>query len=56
MDIGKLIGKLISIAMVLAAAGTLYEATVALKDATLDTQKHGLVSLGAFNRRLEQGR
>ena len=56
MDIGKLIGKLISIAMVLATAGTLYEVTVALKKEALDTQRHGMVSLGAFNRRLERGR
>ncbi|MBI3557685.1 MAG: hypothetical protein HY074_15600 [Deltaproteobacteria bacterium] len=56
MDIGKLIGKLITVALVLATAGTLYEVTIALKEAALDTQRHGMVSLGAFNRRLERGR
>ncbi len=56
MDIGKLIGKLITFALVLAAAGTLYEATIAIKKEALDTQRHGMVSLGAFNRRLERGR
>ncbi len=56
MDIGKLINKLIKVGMLLAAAGTLYEATGALKAAALDTKNHGMVSLGAFNRRLERGR
>jgi len=56
MDIGRLINKLLTIGMVLAAAGTLYEITSAIKAAAIDTQKHGMVSLGAFNRRLERGR
>lgn len=56
MDLGRLIGKLISVAMLLATAGILYEVTIALKREALGTQKRGIISLGAFNRRLERGR
>lgn len=56
MDLEKLIGKLISVAMLLATAGILYEVTIALKKEALGTQKRRMISLGAFNRRLEQGR
>lgn len=54
MNIGTLVSKIISAAMILGAAGLLYEATVALKREALETQKSGMVSLGAFNRRLMQ--
>lgn len=56
MDIGAFVSKIITLAMVLAVAGTLYEATLFLKKEALGTQTHGMVSLGKFNRRLERGR
>ncbi len=55
MDIGKFIGHLITIALVLATAGVLVEVTNAIKKEAIDTQRHRMVSLGAFNRRLERG-
>ncbi len=56
MDAGNPISKLISVAMILATAGVLYEVTVAIHDQAIDTQRHGMVSLGTFNRRLLQRR
>ena len=55
MDIGKLIGYVINLALILATLGTLREATIALKKEAASTQNH-TVSLGAFNRRLQRGR
>lgn len=55
MDIGKLIGHIISLAMILGTLGLLRLATVELKQEAISTQNH-LVSLGAFNRRLQRGR
>lgn len=55
MDIGKLIGRLITIGFTLAALGTLREVTLAIKREAIYTQQHGLISLGAFNRKLIKG-
>jgi hypothetical protein len=55
MDIGKFVGRIINLAMLLAAAGLLYQATLEVKSMALDTARHGMVSLGDFNRRLERG-
>ena len=56
MDIGRLIGKLITVALLLATAGILYEVTLAIRREAVETQRHGIISLGAFNRRLERGK
>ncbi len=56
MNIGKLIGHLITVAMILGTLGILAEITQELKRQAADTAQHGMVSLGAFNRRLEKGR
>jgi hypothetical protein len=56
MDIGKFIGRLITIGFTLAALGTLREVTLALKREAVYAQQHELISLGAFNRRLIRGR
>ncbi len=56
MDAGKMVGWVINLAFGLAVAGVLYQATVAVKEAAIDTQRHGTISLGKFNRRLERGR
>ncbi len=56
MDVGKLIGRIVDLAFALAVAGVLYEATILIKEAVIETQRHGMVSLGKFNRRLERGR
>ena len=56
MDIGKLIGHLITVGLVIATMGVLYTATCAIMTEAVDTQRHGMVSLGAFNRRLQRGR
>jgi hypothetical protein len=56
MDLGKLFGYLVNVAMALAAAGFLYKATLVLKHEAMGTSKHGMVSLEKFNRRLERGK
>ena len=56
MDIGKLIGHLIIVALVLATVGVLYTVTCMIMTEAVDTQRHGMVSLGAFNRQLQRGR
>lgn len=56
MDIGKIIGAIINLGLILAAAGLLYVATDYLREEARMTQKQGVVSLGAFNRRLQSGR
>lgn len=56
MDIGRLINKILTVGMALAAMGILYKVTCAIRDEVIDMQRHGTVSLGAFNRRLERRR
>ena len=55
MEIGKLIGYIINLALILGTLGLLREATIALKREAASTQRH-TVSLGAFNRSLQRGR
>jgi hypothetical protein len=55
MDFGKLLGHIVSLAMILGTLGLLHLATVELKKEAAQSQSHG-VSLGAFNRRLQRGR
>lgn len=56
MDIGKLIGHLINVGFAFAVLGILAQVTSEIKKEAMDTQRHGMVSLGKFNRRLQQGR
>ncbi|MGK5085764.1 hypothetical protein WDW37_20940 [Bdellovibrionota bacterium FG-1] len=55
MDIGKLIGFIINLALILGTLGLLHAATLELKREAIYSQKHP-VSLGAFNRQLQMGR
>lgn len=54
MDIGKFIGHVLSLAMILGTLGLLRVATVELKKEAISSQSN-TVSLGAFNRRLQRG-
>lgn len=56
MDIGRLVGMLIKVGLWLAALGLLVAVTREVKREAMDTARHGMVSLSAFNRRLERGR
>lgn len=56
MDIGKLIGKLISVGMALAVAGVLVQVCTVVKKEALRANQTGLISLGAWNRALIRGR
>lgn len=55
MEIGKFIAYLITIGIALGALGTLGEVTHELRDKAGEAQKHGMISLGQFNRRLIRG-
>ena len=56
MDLGKMIGYLINVALVLATLGLLRQATVVFKNEAMLTAQHGTVPLHSFNRRPIQGR
>jgi len=56
MDIGRLISKLISVGVALAAAGVLLQVCTAMKKEALQSNQSGLISLGAWNRNLNSGR
>ncbi len=56
MDIGKLIGHLITVGLVLASLGALVEVTLLVREEAVATHRHGMVRLGDFNRRLQRGR
>lgn len=56
MDIGKFIGHLINIGLILGTLGVLMEVTATLRSEAVATHERGMVSLGAFNRRLHHGR
>ena len=56
MDIGRLISKLISVGVALAAAGVLVQVCTAMKKEALQSNQSGLISLGAWNRNLNSGR
>lgn len=56
MDIGKLIGNLVAIGLLLATLGTLVEVTNSLKKSAAEDTKRGMFSLGVFNRRLHQAK
>lgn len=55
MDIGRLISKLISVGMALAAAGVLVQVGTAIKKEALEANQSGLISLSRWNRTLERG-
>ncbi|MGK5085064.1 hypothetical protein WDW37_17385 [Bdellovibrionota bacterium FG-1] len=55
MEIGKLVGYVLNLALILAVVGLLREATITLKREAATTQSQ-MISLGTFNRRLHRGR
>ena len=55
MDLGKLIGHLITLGLALSAVGLLIKATNAIKNEVIETQLHRIVPLGGLNRRLNRG-
>lgn len=56
MDIGKFIGWLIAVGLILATFGTLGEVTAALRDQAVRDCRHGMIHLRTLNERLQQGR
>jgi hypothetical protein len=52
MDIGKLIGWLVSVGLILGAMGTLGEVTAALRDHAARESRRGIISLKFFNSEL----
>ncbi len=56
MDIGRLMGQLVTIGLILASLGTLAEVTNALKKQGVADHQKGMISLGSFNQHLMQGR
>jgi hypothetical protein len=56
MDIGKLIGWLVSVGLVLGALGTLGEVAGALRNHAAQDSRRGMISLVRLNSRLAQGK
>ena len=56
MEIGKFIGWLVTVALILGAMGTLSEVTQSLREKAVSSSQTGMISLGSFNRRLISGR
>ena len=56
MDIGKLIGHLITVSIVLSTFGLLAKVTNLIRTKVNETQLRGTVPLGGFNRRLHLGK
>ncbi len=56
MDIGKIIGVLFNLGLVLAGAGLLNLAVSSLRNELSNSKHHHMISLKQYNERLIQGR